>query len=340
MPRFVGRAEALAALDGASLVEQRRPVRYGFHDLLREYAVERADTEETPGATRAAVHRLLDHYLHTGVEGELLLCPLRDRVAVEPPRPGVTRTGFADRAGAWEWFTAERANLLAALDLAVRQGFDHHAVRLPWAMSSFLGHTGSRHDWERSRLIGLEAARRLGDGAAEVLALRVLGLVHALGGRYRQALDVSVEALGDRSGVADAEDASGRAHQVAGELHVAVECYQRALAPHSEAGDVWPRTTVLRRLGDAYAAAGDQEAAHEAWRAASVILTRIGHPEADRPGPTTPEPTTPEPTAARENAPRPSSPPTGTTAGPPAPSGGSRAVAGWGGAPRDGLPRD
>jgi hypothetical protein len=58
----------------AFLYHENTSGRYTFHDLLRACATELAHTHETQ-AERAAVHRILDHYLHTAHTVALLLDP-------------------------------------------------------------------------------------------------------------------------------------------------------------------------------------------------------------------------------------------------------------------------
>ena len=61
-----GQARALLTeLTRAHLLAEHAPGRYTFHDLLRAYASELASAQDGPADRDAAVHRLLDHYLHT-----------------------------------------------------------------------------------------------------------------------------------------------------------------------------------------------------------------------------------------------------------------------------------
>jgi hypothetical protein len=58
--------QLLIELTQAHLIKQHIPGRYQFHDLLRVYASEQATSEEPERQRRAALHRVLDYYLHTG----------------------------------------------------------------------------------------------------------------------------------------------------------------------------------------------------------------------------------------------------------------------------------
>src|SRR5690606_2469598 len=79
----------LAELTRTHLVDEPGPGRYRHHDLPRAYALELADTHDRPAERRAALHRLLDHYLHTAHAAALLLHPQRDPIVLSPPKPGV-----------------------------------------------------------------------------------------------------------------------------------------------------------------------------------------------------------------------------------------------------------
>ena len=47
----------------ANLVSELPDGRYALHDLLRAYALERADLDDSEPERRATLNRILDHYL-------------------------------------------------------------------------------------------------------------------------------------------------------------------------------------------------------------------------------------------------------------------------------------
>jgi hypothetical protein len=65
----------LTELTRAHLLAEPAPGRFAFHDLLRAYAAERAQADEGGTERHAAVHRMLDHYLHTACPAALLIHP-------------------------------------------------------------------------------------------------------------------------------------------------------------------------------------------------------------------------------------------------------------------------
>jgi hypothetical protein len=117
----------LAELTRAHLLTEQSPGRYAFHDLLRAYAAEQAQAHDSRQDRDAAVHRLLDHYLHTARNAVSLIEPYFEPPAVMPAQPGVSpgEPGTADEA--LSWFQAEHAVLLAAVQLAADAGHDRYA---------------------------------------------------------------------------------------------------------------------------------------------------------------------------------------------------------------------
>jgi len=178
------RARALLAeLTRGHLVSERRPGRYALHDLLQAYATEQARDHDDAAARRAAVGRLLDHWLHTACAAATLLDPFFAPDTPGPPLPGAVVGAPATAEEALSWFTAEHATLLAAVPLAVWSGLPGHAWRLAWALSTFLLRRGCWDDHARACQASLDAARRAGDTAGEAHALLLLALGDARSGR-------------------------------------------------------------------------------------------------------------------------------------------------------------
>jgi DNA-binding SARP family transcriptional activator len=202
----------LAELTSAHLLADRSRGRFAFHDLLRAYARELADADDSAADRRAAVHRVLDHYLLTAYRANELLGPSRDdAITVASVGPLVTPEELADHRKALAWFTTEYRVLLAALRQATNQGFDVHAWQLAWAMASFFERGGHWHDAAASQQFALEAANRLGDPYAQAISHGSLAAYAYVSlGRYAEAEDHLVQALAlyqrldDRTGQARA----------------------------------------------------------------------------------------------------------------------------------------
>ena len=230
-------AEARAALRDlarASLIIESVPGRYGFHDLLRAYAAEQAALREGR-ERREAVHRMLDHYLHTARRAHEVLYPGRQRVDLGRPRALVTPEGFAAKPFALAWLRAEYQVLLKIIDLAAREGFDDYAWRLSMVLWTFFDVCGHWHDGTRMHRTALEAARRCGDQFGQAHALRGLGTFEVMLGDYAQAHRCLAEAqelfrrLGDTHGLARTDLIMGQAFEFQGRHAEALAVVKEAL---------------------------------------------------------------------------------------------------------------
>ena len=116
-------------------------------------------THEHDDDRRAAVHRVLDHYLHTAMAASQRFNPVRSPLQLADPQPGVVPVDVADKEQAMAWFDAEVPVLLALIAYADANGFDTHAWQIPWTLGpSSTGAAGggttsrpSRPRWPRRR---------------------------------------------------------------------------------------------------------------------------------------------------------------------------------------------
>lgn len=127
---------------------------------------------------RAAVRRMLDHYLRTAYSGYRVLDPARDPIRLPDACPDVIPEEIADCRQALAWFSAEHAVLLGAVRRAATDGFDTHTWRLAWALTTFLQRRMLAQDWVDTHIAALDAVRRLGDLAPVAVTRRDLGRAH------------------------------------------------------------------------------------------------------------------------------------------------------------------
>jgi DNA-binding SARP family transcriptional activator/Tfp pilus assembly protein PilF len=239
----------LAGLVRANLLTEWAPGRFALHDLLREYAAELSATYDTEADRRLAVHRVLDHYLHTAYSADQFLRPRRDDpITLASPQQLVTPETLADYRGVLAWFAAERQVLLAALRRAVSQGFDVHAWQLAWALNSYLDRHGHWYDAAASHQTGLEAAQRLGDRRAQAIIHCCLACAycrleaHGTADKHlQQALEL-YRSLDDLAGMAHAHktlawvlDRQGRYREGLQHAEQAVELFRIAGRPTGQA---------------------------------------------------------------------------------------------------------
>ena len=252
----------LDELTASHLLTEYLPGRYGLHDLLRAYAAEQAETGGEQAETgaghadvRAAVARVLDHYLHTARSASLLLYPARDLGPVSPLLPGTVPEPLDDDKQALAWFDGERRVLLVATALAARERFDTHAWQIPSVLAGYLERGGHWYDYADSQSVALRAAEHAGDLAGQANASLLLGRAYGRIGSHqdaevylRRALRL-YRALGDQAGQAHAQHSLGwmlgQQHRYRQALHRA----RLALSLYRAAGHRTGEARALNTVG-------------------------------------------------------------------------------------------
>jgi DNA-binding SARP family transcriptional activator len=199
----------LAELARAHLISERSPHRYGFHDLLRAYATELVDATDRPEQRRAAIHRMLDHYLHTAYAAVRRLEPQREHIGLAPAVAGVHPEALGDATQAIGWLTTEHEVLLGCVDRAADGDFDAHTWQLPWTLTALFERRRRWHDQVAIQTRAVAAARRLGDRAGQAYAHRNLARARARLGRFDEAYDHLHRAL---ALFVELDDATGQAN--------------------------------------------------------------------------------------------------------------------------------
>jgi DNA-binding SARP family transcriptional activator len=239
----------LADLVRAHLVTEWAPGRFVMHDLLREYANELSMIDDSAADRRLAVHRILDHYLHTAYVADQLLHPRRDDPIALAPLPLLVATEtLADYRDAVAWLATERQVLLAALRQAVSYGFDTHAWQLAWAVTSYFDRHGHWYDAASSHQEGLKAAQRLGDLQAQAIICCCLARAYCRLDRHdaaREQLRRAIEfyqVLGDQAGQGHAHrilawvlERQGRYGEALTHAELAVDLFRSAGRPAGQA---------------------------------------------------------------------------------------------------------
>ncbi|MYS86839.1 tetratricopeptide repeat protein [Streptomyces sp. SID5474] len=260
--------QLLDALVGAHLLEQTAPDRFEFHDLLRAYAHDQAQREETPEACSAVLRRMLDWYLHTADAAQSWLRPAEDHIPMDPLDGDVEPLSFLDYDQAVDWAEREQANFVPVVRAAEKAGLDRYAWQLPAVLWYAKAPSSLTADWLTAGRIGLEAARRLGDRRAEASLLENLGfgctkinrLAEGLD-RHRDALAIRRE-LRDREGEATSLNALGLVHLRNRDFDLAEARLERAAEVFAELGeDHWQNVAITNRALVRYQAGRLTEAA-------------------------------------------------------------------------------
>ncbi|MBY8876719.1 AfsR/SARP family transcriptional regulator [Actinacidiphila acidipaludis] len=181
--------ELLEALVDISLIESAAPARYRFHDLLRLYARERAEHDESDDSRCAALSRLLDFYLASAACVYELENP-GDRVLdhlAAVARPGLV---FGSRDEALEWLFSEAQGLLAAVQQAAGggcQGPMRRAVDLLLATQDLMESGIHARQYEQAARALVTTAHDCGDALVEGRGRIWLGQLLCMTGRFDEA---------------------------------------------------------------------------------------------------------------------------------------------------------
>ncbi|GLY80572.1 hypothetical protein Airi01_088390 [Actinoallomurus iriomotensis] len=293
-------ADHLDTLVGANLLQETGHERYGFHDLVRLHARDRAHEEGSLRERQGAIERLFDWYLAMSAVADLTVLPGRWRLGTyysAGHRERLRRVAvFQGGEAALEWLEAERANLAALIEHAYQHGIHDAAWQICEAMwPLFLLHK-HYNLWLRTHQIGLDAARACRNQKAEARMLVSLGYAHLSLGDYEAAVRECAEALrideetGHLLGQASALEYLGIAALRTNHPEPAIAYFARARAIDEQVDHPRGVAMMRRHLGDAHAQAGRYAAAieefahalsffaehHEPYHEART-LTRLGN---------------------------------------------------------------
>ncbi len=268
----------LDRLVAASLLIRRSATRFQFHDLVREYAGDRARADETPGELAAAETRLFDHYLDTASAATHRLFPLSRRLLPGTVEPAAS---FGDDEPAMRWLDQERPNLVAAVERAAGSPrLRHYGGQLADTLRGYFAGRGLSADGLAVANTALGAARAAGDRRAEVAALVLRAVIAYNLSDYEAAAAGFEEALeGGMDPVAETEarHGLGRVYSQLGKPHDAMRQHERALAVARQAGDENTEAREINYVGVSLLSLGRVENAIACHTKAVALSSRIGN---------------------------------------------------------------
>ncbi|MGH3123619.1 MAG: hypothetical protein ACRDND_21740, partial [Streptosporangiaceae bacterium] len=265
---------ALAELCDEHLLTEYAPGRYACHALLRCYAMEEAMARESEASRRAAVHRVLDHYLQAASVAAGFLGLNHAGVTRTRPQPGVLLEDIGGPEQAARWLDSEQHVLLAMIGQAAEGGYPPHAWELPWAAGWYFREKAHWRRLAAAQEAALVIAARLGDLAGQAMARQQLGWLRFLLGDTDSAghhLDEAI-ALAGRLGDDQLRALAGvsRAHvlQAQDRRVEALLRARQALGPYHAVGDSQGQARALYAIGWHFIQRGDyQQAVHFTSRA-------------------------------------------------------------------------
>ncbi len=254
--------------------------RYTFHDLVRSYALEMA---ETSSERESAVQRVLSHYTHSASHAAILSYPTRDPLPLAQRVSGVVLASIGDKAQAMAWISAEYQTLLAAVRFSAGNEFASVATALSWALEHHFDSRGLWRDWREITSLALDAAERTADTLGEALAHRGLSRAASRVANYveadfhcHQAERLFAE-LNDLVGLAHAHVSHGYVAERLGRLEETLAHTEKALALFRAAGHLVGEGRALNNLGWHHALRGEYDLALGYCQEAVALQRKTGN---------------------------------------------------------------
>jgi tetratricopeptide (TPR) repeat protein len=242
--------------------------RYRFHDLLRLFARESLEEEESAEVQRAALERLISACVAlTDFAAEVL------RRSEEHAGQTFEATWPATDATVAEavvgnphgWFSAERPTLIWAVQQGYEAGRFEATWRLAGNLADFFDVQGYWSDWQNTHEVGLEAARLAEDRFGEAAILQRLGLAHLRQGEghWRDAIGCLEQSRGLFDELREPLEAAvtrrnlGRVYREQEQWDKATESYEQCLTAFRALGNRHWEARTLRSLADVHYDRGD-----------------------------------------------------------------------------------
>ncbi|GII95493.1 SARP family transcriptional regulator [Sinosporangium siamense] len=266
------------------LLREMRPGHVQFHDLIRGFAREQAQREDSEGDRRRALERLLDHYHRTVVSAVLLAETGRADTHAD------AQAEFADAESAQQWLRSEWSNVLLLAEYAADHEWKRHCARLTHALWEFLDAECRWSEALAACELAVRACQDPGDSAWVAQALLDLGFFQYRTAAYAEALHHTTKALkahrrrGDRQGEARSLHQIGFIHFAWHHLRDALAHYEESIVVYRSVGDIKGEARVLGPCGIALFCLGRPEQAftflERALEAYRIVGDRRGEGDA------------------------------------------------------------
>jgi DNA-binding SARP family transcriptional activator/tetratricopeptide (TPR) repeat protein len=246
---------ALAELIEAGLISEPAAGRYSCHDLLRAYAGELTESQDSQDARNAALRRMLAHYLHTAAAARAYIATYGRERELAPLEPGAIPAQIDDRDQAVAWFSVECPALLSVIPLAAESGCTVYAVQLPGVISAYLHLVSRPAQLVECMRVALDAAGRDADVNARGRAHADLGDALTALTEYDEAISQLEEAsrlfvrTGDWWGRAEAGQLIATALSRQGFFAEALDHARPALEAFRQVGDRTEEALTLNLMG-------------------------------------------------------------------------------------------
>lgn len=271
---------SLAELLDDNLLEETSPGRFHLHDLVRQYALARANHEDAAVDRRRAIGRTLDFYLRKADLADRTIFPYHPRTGLTGGEGAVD--GFDDEAAAEAWLRTELENLFHLAQYAADHERGTHAIDYARTLARFFD---SESQWAKGEVIhdrALKIALNLEIPRAVAQARLDLSVPQWRTGQIHEALANAAEArdiahrIRDAMLEARALDQIGLVHWSSSDYRKGLAYFGVALEIHRDVGDSHGKAECLNHLGMCLAQTGRHHEALEVFQSALEISQAIG----------------------------------------------------------------
>ncbi|MBB4682899.1 AfsR/SARP family transcriptional regulator [Amycolatopsis jiangsuensis] len=235
----------LDRLAATNLIGAGAPGRFHFHDLIKEFAAERARDQDPAGEREAAPARLAGWYRQRTYTACRLLYPDAHLLGAAPDGP----PPWPDAAAALDWLETEAENLVA---LVCARPAGVAVWELAYALLPYLQRSRQDSLWQSAFTAALTAAQHAGDRPGQAAIHRALSRMQFHHARYSESETHMLEAArlfresGDPVGEARAHTGLGSIYGELGRLDESIVHLEQSLRL---GGDTAGRSTTLFDLG-------------------------------------------------------------------------------------------
>ncbi|MFD0277810.1 BTAD domain-containing putative transcriptional regulator [Kitasatospora sp. NPDC127111] len=195
--------DILELLVDFQLLQSPEPLRYRFHDLVAEFAAERAQDEEPADSRDAARTRLMVWYATALQAASAAMAPGQRNSTPVVEAPPAPIPAFDGHEQALTWCTREYTHIAEA----IRQAASSTRPDLAWRIAAQLAGHASSHWWtgdaENCMHLALAIARKHGDRIGQTRMLETIGTCQRRAGQWEQAQ----ASLGTALAIAEEHDA-------------------------------------------------------------------------------------------------------------------------------------
>jgi tetratricopeptide (TPR) repeat protein/DNA-binding SARP family transcriptional activator len=281
--RSIADADAiLSALSDRHLVERAGEF-LQFHDLMRQYAVACALSQEAKQEQRQALHRLIDYYLNTARLADRLVFESSGPVARDKAILDARTTQSLDTPQqAARWMELEWRNILATARCATEHERKRECAEMVHAMARFLESSGHWNEASGIHAVALQASLDLGNVPGIAAASLDLSRVATRTGHHQEAVRhaeraaANYQSLADLSGQAEALDQIGTSNRFSSRFREALAYHQEANTLYSSALDSGGVASTLSHIAITHYHLGRYKSAVEHLQSALNIYWEVG----------------------------------------------------------------